>query len=1113
MSISRSAIGPVRQKTVVDRELQTAGFTGSWRTKLNHGPHRDVRAFKPSSAAEAKAFLSQVAFQLPEDLIKARGDTPLSSRTVKRQGRPENMQCHGCHGLMGGGAHNGSATGKKNCTFLHNLACPGGIKEDDSWNACPPEYVFQGFDQTMSSQDFRPNSQQPSQLQPPPMDDIIHTSGGQTPGEGQSHTQLPVGQQQGVPLQVAPQNDLYAPNMPTYVSPPLSEDQTILDQHRHQRQEAGEGARPRVGASTSGMSQPVHQINNDMQAQMDQHRATNQTETFNKDRPSATDGLNIRDIRADQVQQDLARDQMGGYRERIPSLSSAPTAAVPQTTNGQQIPQSQYTPQTSQQLPQAAQHHLQSNQNVPPSTHITPQSNQHAPHTGTQPGQNLPFAATQASQQVPYTGPHFPQATPQAHDGAKASQHIPHTVPQKDSHFPHMAPQSSHPNAAPVISQHVSQTSQQFPSRQVPSAAPQNSQYVPHDVPHTSQQGSHTGQQVPNVAPHSSGQFLYGAPQPGQQVPSLSSHHGQSVPAHVGQQIPAQSNQQVFHNPLSGNQAAPSLISFPPSPSPGSQFLPQAGQQVPHTVRGAHLVHQTVPPHSHPVQAAPNFPAQAPHGASSYPQIAPHNPIYTNQSLPPSHGYPTAPQGQQTHMPQQWQQQPPLMADQQASEVSAHWPQQQLHHQQGYPGTHRQPQPSVYPQSQPPQYRPQLPAQTGQSSCPNSNGQMGVATGGTYTHGGVHDVPIMAAPPKGSTPFTPVYDYYTDANGQPCKVLRAPQQPPQYKTVYRCSPTTGRLYTTQVLIEATATPPVRSHLEWRCDEVTGERFQVEVPPNRQSPLPNQPLNFPGVNTAQAGIGYHHGSLPWQSASQPCSGPPLPPQTQAQPHHQGVGGQRQGQLQQHLQGIVKLVEGGVTKKPAKTLDFAKKCSAKWAKKVTSESINLPLFTYGAITELESSLSGRSDPLAEGELLAKLRHIKNFLEVCCLNSEMTDFKGYGWTIAKDYALKVEGDVDQQITTWSEMSNGVQTNQLVLAQMDFPRPSFVNKKAGTGKEPDGKLGTSVKERCRTYNSCKTEDKCEYELSNPDKKCILKHECNWCRSNLKISFKHQEWACKKKN
>ena len=397
---------------------------------------------------------------------------------------------------------------------------------------------------------------------------------------------------------------------------------------------------------------------------------------------------------------------------------------------------------------------------------------------------------------------------------------------------------------------------------------------------------------------------------------------------------------------------------------------------------------------------------------------------------------------------------------------------------------------------------------------------------------GTSNVPVVSVPPRGSTPVNPIYDFYVDSAGQTCRVLRSSQQATQYKTEYHCSPTSGRLYTKQVPVRS-GPSPARSKLEWRCNPETGERYQVEVPMPQLSPQPANQVQYPPA----AVLGYASQPLPSmmhhtpQSGTTPMPAPgSLPATQQGQSHHpHGVGshGQQQPpqpgqgdsfsqQLQDKMKGIVRLVEGGVTKVSTKPIDYAKKCTAKWAKKATSESINLPLFTYGSICELEASLSGRSAPLTEGDLLAKIRHIRNFLEICCLNSEPTDFKGYGWTIAKDYALKVESGVDQQLTSWGEMSGGVQTDQLVLAQMDFPRPLPFQKKAGSGRESEVKSTqstTTAKERCKTYNTCRTEDKCEYEVSHPDKKCILKHECNWCKVHLKQSYKHQEWACKKKN
>ena len=79
-------------------------------------------------------------------------------------------------------------------------------------------------------------------------------------------------------------------------------------------------------------------------------------------------------------------------------------------------------------------------------------------------------------------------------------------------------------------------------------------------------------------------------------------------------------------------------------------------------------------------------------------------------------------------------------------------------------------------------------------------------------------------------------------------------------------------------------------------------------------------------------------------------------------------------------------------PSIYIDFAKKCPVKWAKIAKADNINLPLYSYGAVTEIEAALSGRGDPMSVEVLLAKIRHLKNTFEVCCLNSSSTDFCTY-------------------------------------------------------------------------------------------------------------------------
>ena len=122
------------------------------------------------------------------------------------------MRCHGCHGILGGGAHSGSATGKNHCIFVHNPSCPGGVVEDANWKPCPDNYIFQGFDQTLSSQDFHT----PSYFSQPFSSSML--------GEG-------AGMVSGVPQVAGSQTH----GSSGYATPSMTEDQVRHDRDRLQR--------------------------------------------------------------------------------------------------------------------------------------------------------------------------------------------------------------------------------------------------------------------------------------------------------------------------------------------------------------------------------------------------------------------------------------------------------------------------------------------------------------------------------------------------------------------------------------------------------------------------------------------------------------------------------------------------------------------------------------------------------------------------------------------------------------------------------------------------------------------------------------------------------------
>jgi hypothetical protein len=142
-----------------------------------------------------------------------------------------------------------------------------------------------------------------------------------------------------------------------------------------------------------------------------------------------------------------------------------------------------------------------------------------------------------------------------------------------------------------------------------------------------------------------------------------------------------------------------------------------------------------------------------------------------------------------------------------------------------------------------------------------------------------------------------------------------------------------------------------------------------------------------------------------------------------------------------------------------------------------------------------------------VLGKLRHLKNTLEVCCQNSTSNEFTGYGWTLAKDYAIKLSDEIDQGRSSWHDMQLEVKTSTLMSATMENPRPLPRNDPPPKRLKQDDK-----KELCTSYNKCTTESKCDYEVANPDKTCQRKHECSWCILKKNQSWRQQASRCRNK-
>ena len=83
---------------------------------------------------------------------------------------------------------------------------------------------------------------------------------------------------------------------------------------------------------------------------------------------------------------------------------------------------------------------------------------------------------------------------------------------------------------------------------------------------------------------------------------------------------------------------------------------------------------------------------------------------------------------------------------------------------------------------------------------------------------------------------------------------------------------------------------------------------------------------------------------------------------------------QTQLQDRARGTTILDVSRATKK-LKLSDYLKRCPVKWARDTNPRNMNLGAFGYASLAELETGLMSKSDPISQGELLARIRHIKN------------------------------------------------------------------------------------------------------------------------------------------
>ena len=307
---------------VISASLSAAGGTsgGRWTKHV----FRSEPLYSPPSVEVAKRFLRSVG----HSRRKSVSDTPVTSKPGASVRMSRLAQCHGCHGWLGGGLHVGSAIGKNVCTFQHSSLCRGGIVENDSWKACPTDFVptednFGGAPNLIPDH-FTPllTAAIHEHLTPQPLDPNLQP---QT-ANGQSSQEF--GIQEQYSSQYA--RDLVVGNEGTDISDVL----------RLQRQANGEGARSKViqerlpGRVWFG----DEMLPAGMEQAVTDHRSSNQHALHESQYNAPLHGITITDIRNVPGLRDNVELHLVGIKDRTPVLSSAPSAPPPGLSGGPPAP-------------------------------------------------------------------------------------------------------------------------------------------------------------------------------------------------------------------------------------------------------------------------------------------------------------------------------------------------------------------------------------------------------------------------------------------------------------------------------------------------------------------------------------------------------------------------------------------------------------------------------------------------------------------------------------------------------------------------------------------------------------------------------------------------------
>ena len=215
---------------------------------------------------------------------------------------------------------------------------------------------------------------------------------------------------------------------------------------------------------------------------------------------------------------------------------------------------------------------------------------------------------------------------------------------------------------------------------------------------------------------------------------------------------------------------------------------------------------------------------------------------------------------------------------------------------------------------------------------------------------------------------------------------------------------------------------------------------------------------------------------------------------------------------------------VREKQYRPHEFAGKGNFFYAKNINDRNITLPLYVYGYLKHCIILSSGLV-PVQEGEVMARLVHLMNVMEITSNNSTLNDFDHPAWQLGRGYGDRVFNDIQQGLRSWTEMPNHILPDVFlhVKDMVDIQTKKNTSSRGGGGgagrgagrgrgsnreKNQERAGGDSKPLVCTTYNDFFSGSGCAYEFNN-QRKCNYEHYCSKCFASTGNKIAHKARFC----